>query len=75
VPLARLARNIIGRRRNLQAPAAAVFDVSEPNDQVRGAPSRGSLLAGLDGAAGSRGIESIHIVDRTASSVLYAMSP
>jgi len=58
----------------LRAPPAAVLDAPEPNDQVCGAPSRGSLATGLDGAAGSRGIESIHVVDRSASRVLYAMS-
>jgi hypothetical protein len=48
-----------------------------PNQNVRagGAPPRGSLLTGLDGAAGSRGVEGIHVVDRSASRVLYAMSP
>jgi hypothetical protein len=44
-----------------------MLDASEPNDQVGGAPSRGSLPTGPDRAAGSRGIESIHVVDRSAS--------
>jgi hypothetical protein len=59
----------------LRAPAAAVLDASEPNDQVGGALSRGSLPTGLHGAAGSRGIERIHVVERSASGLLCAMSP
>jgi hypothetical protein len=58
----------------LRAPAAAVLNVSEPNVQVGGAPVHGSLLSGLDGAAGSRGIESIHVVDQSASSCAGAKS-
>jgi hypothetical protein len=45
------------------------------NVQAGGAPPRGSLLTGLDGAAGSRSIESIHVVDRSASRLPDAMSP
>jgi hypothetical protein len=52
-----------------------VLDASEPNVQVVGAPTHGSLFTELDGAAGARGIESIHVVDRSASRLLYAMPP
>jgi len=57
------------------ARAVAALDATEPNVLAGGAPPRGSMLTGLDGAAGSRGVESIHVVDRSASRVLYAMSP
>jgi hypothetical protein len=58
----------------LRTPAAAALDASEPNVQVGGAPPRGSLLTGLDWAAGSRGIENMHVVDRSASRLPDAMS-
>ena len=57
------------------ARAVAALDATEPNVQVGGAPPRGSPLTGLDGAAGSQGIESIHVVGRSASRLPYAMPP
>jgi hypothetical protein len=59
-------------RRTSSGAAARRPTRPSPNVQVGGAPAHGSLLTGLDGAAGSRGIESIHVVDRSARSCAEA---
>jgi hypothetical protein len=68
------ARTITGRRRSSGARCRSVG--CDRTKMFRLAvPPRGSLLTGLDGAAGSRRIESIHVVNRSASRLPDAMSP
>lgn len=63
-----------GPRRSPGAVAVRVLDASEPIVQAGSTPTHRIALAELDGAAGSRGIESIHVVDRSASSCAGAQS-
>jgi hypothetical protein len=67
VPLALPRAQYHWPRKVCGARCRGVRDASEPNVQVGGTPTHGSLLAGLDRATGSRGIESIHVVDRSTS--------